>query len=225
MFDEGTPHVIGVAVRHEEAVHLPAVVWEKCLPTNEFFSILLDEVESKIGRRILGKIGKFRSYFDEDDVINESMRKLLRRLRRPIDGVAELSEDRFTVYFNCSKRVFGYLRRIVKFCIIDMKRRLREIASYQDAKKRLSDVVAPVPTVVQQIKTQAPNRWVRAIRTEADIRQRKVTLLRLKDYSDRQIAEMLRTSHAQVRRCRIEMVGSFRRMFDSPDELLEAMQS
>lgn len=203
-----------------------AVQWEEKLPTNEFFAILLDEAESRIGRRILGKIGRFRRYFDEDDVINESMRKLLRRLRRPIDGVAELSADCRNISFNCWKRVFGYLRMIVKFCIIELKRKLKAVAKqHHEDNETLSEVVAPAPTVVQLIKTQAPYRWVRAIKTEANVQQRKVALFRLKDYSDRQIANLLGTTHAKVRRCRMEMINCFRRTFDSPDQLLESMQS
>ena len=219
VFDEGTPDVIGVAV-----------VWEKSLPTNEFFSILLDEAESKIGRRILGKIGKFRSYFDEDDVISESMRKLLRRLCHPIDGVAEMSADGSTIYFNCWKRVFCYLRTIVKFCIIDMKRtRGAEEEKKEESQSKdndtVSNVVAPVPTVVQQIKTQSPCRWIRAIENEASIPQRRVLLLQLKGLGDRQIAELLRTTHAKVRRNRINMISSFRQKFASPKDLLESLQS
>ena len=214
----------------------PTAVWEKSLPTNEFFSILLDEAHRRIGHRILDTIGKFRHYFDEDDVISRSFQQIWSRLSSPIDGVAELSADGSTIYFNDFKRVFGYLRTVASRCIIDMKRTQGAEEDEDEKKKKkakkkfkfdssdtLSEIVAPVPTVVRQIKRQAPDRWVAAIKDDLDISHQRILLLRLDGHPDREIASRLGISHMKARRCRNDVVECFQRKFASPKDLLDVM--
>lgn len=202
----------------------PTAVWENSLPTNEFFTILLDEASPRIGHKILDKIGSFRRYFDEDDVISESMQNFWSRLSRPIDGVAELSADGSTIYFNDFKRVFGYLRTTVSRGIISMKRETRrQIKRYHAVNPPLVDSVAPVPSVVQHIKTQTPDSFISLIKDDLGIRHQRVLLLRLDGQSDCKIASVLGINPTKARRCRNEVIDCFRNKFTSPKDLLETM--
>ena len=203
----------------------PTVVWKKSLPTNEFFSILLDAAHRRLGHKIFKKIEDFNCYFDQDDVISESMRRILRRLRRPITGVAELSADGSTIYFNDFKRVFGYLKkRTIERTIIDMiRKRTKDKKTCQGDSDTLNEIVALVPTVVQQLKKQAPDRWIAAIKDDLDISHQRVLLLRLDGHPDREIASWLGISHMKARRCRNEVISCFKQKFSSPKDLLETM--
>jgi DNA-directed RNA polymerase specialized sigma24 family protein len=201
----------------------PTAVWEKSLPKNEFFSILLDEVYKRLGHKILNKTRDFHCYFDEDDVINESMRKLLRRLRRPINGVAELSADGSTIYFNDFKRVFGYLKKkFIERAIMDMiRKRTKDKENHHGDNDTLNEIVVPAPKVVREIKRQAPDRWIAAIKDDLDISHQRILLLRLDGHPDREIASRLGISHMKARRCRNEVISCFKQKFSSPKDLLE----
>ena len=203
----------------------PTAVWKKSLPTNEFFSILLDEVYKRLGHKILNKTRDFHCYFDENDVINESMRKMLRRLRRPIDGVAELSADGSTMYFNDFKRVFGYLKKkTIERTIIDMiRKRTKDKKKRQGDNDTTKEIVAPSPIVVGQIKRQTPDRWFAAIKDDLDISHQRVLLLRLEGHPDHEIASWLGISHMKARRHRNDVVECFQRKFTSPKDLLDVM--
>lgn len=226
VFDEGSQQVVTVIVRQKVAAELPAKVWAKSLPTNEFFSILLDEANVRIGQRNLNKIGKFRVYLDTGDAIGESKAKLLDRLERPIEGVAEMSADRSTIHFNCWDRVFAYLRTIAKHLIISTQRKhTTEIELKCDDYESLCELLTPVESVNQKIKILDHSCWIKAIESDVSKLHQDVLLLQLKGLRRAKIVRLLGITPAKLKRIKREIISCFRRKFTSPIDLLEAMQS
>ena len=108
--------------------------------------------------------------------------------------------------------------------IIDLKRKqMKQRKLHHQGNESLNEIVVPDPTVVQQIKSLEPSRWIRAIKSDASNPQLRVLLLRLNGFGDHQIANQLGPSYAKVRRCRKELISCFKRKFNSTKDLLETM--
>lgn len=214
----------GFVPPREEVPKPPAVVWEKSLPTNEFFSILIDEGKFRIGKKTLDKIGTFRVYLSEGDAIGESQARLLEKLRSASKCVAEMSPDGLKVYFNCWAQVFTYLRTTVKNFIIDRKRKhTKDIELKCDDYESLCELLTPVRSASDKIKLLDHACWVKAIENDVSKLHQEVLLLQLKGFRNARIARLLKISPAKLGRIDKELISCFKRMFSSPEDLLEAM--
>ena len=163
---------------------------------------------------------------DEDDVLSEVRLRLWERLTsEPIKGVAELSADRQTVYFDRFELIFCYARRIAENHIFNLNRN-RNRSSFENSQVPIDSIEIPMPikSECDQFKLRQPHDWLNCAQEFATPDQREVLLLKLDGKSDREIARKLGKSLSSARNDRIRMQETFKKEFETPSGLLEAMQ-
>lgn len=207
--------------------------WAHNESSEVFFGILLQNAKEVIGYRALRNVSRLQRFSDSDDIISESIRRFLQRLKSPIDGVAEMSADRTRVYFNDRQLVFYYLRTIAKRCIHDVWEWAKKKGYFPDipdgtaerdvanSSEFLSEIAAPIPSVPAQIKVQPPDNWVKAL-PNASERHEQVLRMRLNGRRRKSIREELSLSPRELTLVWNQIETKYQRL-GSPNELLEAM--
>jgi hypothetical protein len=215
------------ALHEAKDAKTPPHPWKNSSPVGDVFFVILQEGKRQIGKKILRRVWAFRGFMDEDDVLSEVQLRLWERLTsEPIKGVAELSADRQTVYFDRFELIFCYARRIAENHIFNLNRN-RNRSSFENSQVPVDSIEIPMPvrSEYDQLRLRLPDEWLQCAQDFTTPYQREVLSLKLDDKTDREIASKLGKSLSSVRKGRILLEESFGRNFETPRGLLEAMQS
>jgi DNA-directed RNA polymerase specialized sigma24 family protein len=205
----------------------PPHKWKDSLLVDDVFSVMLRHGKDQIGKKTLNRVLAFKGFVDEDDILSEALMKLWKRLlTSPINGVAELSADKQTVYFDQFELLFCYTRRIAKNIISNLHRN-RDRSSFENSQVPVDSIEIPMPTKSErdQFRLRLPDEWLQCAQDFTTPDQREVLLLKLDGKGDREIASKLGKSLSSARNDRIRLGESFRSNFETPRGLLKAMQS
>jgi hypothetical protein len=205
----------------------PPHPWKNSSPVGDVFFVILQVGKCQIGKRILRRVWAFRRFMDGDDVLSEVRLKLWERLTsKPIKGVAELSADGQTVYFDRFVLVFFYALRIAENLINNLNRN-RNRSSFENSQVSIDSIEIPMPIKSErdQFRLRLPDEWLQCAQDFTTPDQREVLLLKLEGKGDQEIASKLGKSLSSVRKDRIRMQEFFKKEFETPRGLLEAMQS
>jgi DNA-directed RNA polymerase specialized sigma24 family protein len=204
----------------------PPHQWKDSSPAGDVFFVILHEGKRQIGQKILRGVRAFQGFMDEDDVLSEVQLRLWERLTsKPIKGVAELSADRQTVFFDRFQLIFCYARWIAKNLISNLHRN-RKRSSFEKLQVTVDSIEIPMPikSEYDQLRLRLPHEWLQCAQDFTTPDQREVLLLKLDGKGDREIASKLGKSLSSARKDRIRMEESFEKKFETPSGLLEAMQ-